>query len=122
MNGPALKGHCFNLLTSYIVKPFTALSAWMFLFVCTAEHGFINLTEGEDPVKEVREGESLTLSVNMTSYPNPSDVNWTYNNQQLKNTSDHVITLHNQQYRYTQTHNFVVTPPLLLYCDKNQIC
>ncbi|XP_065110676.1 KIT proto-oncogene, receptor tyrosine kinase b [Paramisgurnus dabryanus] len=65
------------------------------------EHGFINLTEGEDHVVKVREGESLTLSVEMTSYPKPSDVNWTYNNQQLKNTSEHVITLHNQQYRYT---------------------
>uniref|UniRef100_A0A8C1TFG6 receptor protein-tyrosine kinase n=1 Tax=Cyprinus carpio TaxID=7962 RepID=A0A8C1TFG6_CYPCA len=61
-------------------------------------HGFINLTEGEDSVMEVREGESLTLSVEMTSYPRPTKVYWTYNNQQLKNTSEHVITLHNQQY------------------------
>uniref|UniRef100_A0A8C1BY11 receptor protein-tyrosine kinase n=1 Tax=Cyprinus carpio carpio TaxID=630221 RepID=A0A8C1BY11_CYPCA len=64
------------------------------------EHGFINLTEGEDSVMEVREGESLTLSVEMTSYPRPTKVYWTYNNQQLKNTSEHVITLHNQQYRF----------------------
>uniref|UniRef100_A0A8C2BI60 receptor protein-tyrosine kinase n=1 Tax=Cyprinus carpio TaxID=7962 RepID=A0A8C2BI60_CYPCA len=64
------------------------------------EHGFINLTEGEDKVVEVREGESLTLSVEMTSYPSPTEVYWIYNNQQLKNTSEHVITLHNQQYRY----------------------
>uniref|UniRef100_A0A8C1EY95 receptor protein-tyrosine kinase n=2 Tax=Cyprinus carpio TaxID=7962 RepID=A0A8C1EY95_CYPCA len=68
------------------------------LEVC--EHGFINLTEGEDKVVEVREGESLTLSVEMTSYPSPTEVYWIYNNQQLKNTSEHVITLHNQQYRY----------------------
>uniref|UniRef100_A0A8C2E9V0 receptor protein-tyrosine kinase n=1 Tax=Cyprinus carpio TaxID=7962 RepID=A0A8C2E9V0_CYPCA len=66
------------------------------------EHGFINLTEGEDSVMEVREGESLTLSVEMTSYPRPTKVYWTYNNQQLKNTSEHVITLHNQQYRYIE--------------------
>uniref|UniRef100_A0A671MKF5 Mast/stem cell growth factor receptor Kit n=1 Tax=Sinocyclocheilus anshuiensis TaxID=1608454 RepID=A0A671MKF5_9TELE len=64
------------------------------------EHGFINLMEGEDRVVEVREGESLTLSVEMTSYPSPTEVYWIYNNQQLKNTSEHVITLHNQQYRY----------------------
>ncbi|XP_052445839.1 mast/stem cell growth factor receptor kita-like isoform X1 [Carassius gibelio] len=64
------------------------------------EHGFLNLTEGEDRVVEVREGESLTLSVEMTSYPSPTEVYWIYNNQQLKNTSEHVITLHNQQYRY----------------------
>ncbi|XP_051993223.1 mast/stem cell growth factor receptor kita-like [Xyrauchen texanus] len=62
------------------------------------EHGFINLTEGGDSV--VREGESLTLIVEMTSYPKPRDVYWTYKNQQLKNTSEHVITLQNQQYRY----------------------
>uniref|UniRef100_A0A8C1F6P7 receptor protein-tyrosine kinase n=1 Tax=Cyprinus carpio carpio TaxID=630221 RepID=A0A8C1F6P7_CYPCA len=60
------------------------------LEVC--EHGFINLTEGEDKVVEVREGESLTLSVEMTSYPSPTEVYWIYNNQQLKNTSEHVIT------------------------------
>ncbi|RXN25522.1 mast stem cell growth factor receptor kita-like protein [Labeo rohita] len=63
------------------------------------EYGFINLTEREDSVVEVREGESLTLSVEMNSYPTPTDVYWIYNNQQLKNTSEHVITLHNQQYR-----------------------
>uniref|UniRef100_A0A8C1TG03 receptor protein-tyrosine kinase n=1 Tax=Cyprinus carpio TaxID=7962 RepID=A0A8C1TG03_CYPCA len=57
---------------------------------------------GEDSVMEVREGESLTLSVEMTSYPRPTKVYWTYNNQQLKNTSEHVITLHNQQYRYIE--------------------
>ncbi|XP_073697718.1 mast/stem cell growth factor receptor kita-like [Garra rufa] len=64
------------------------------------EHGFINLTEREDSVMEVKEGESMTLSVEMSSYPTPTDVYWIYNNQQLKNTSEHVITLHNQQYRY----------------------
>lgn len=72
--------------------------------VFVAERGFINLTEGEDSVVEVREGESLTLSVEMTSYPKPSEIYWLYNNQQLKNTSEHVITLHNQQYRYTHLH------------------
>uniref|UniRef100_A0A8C1PWJ5 receptor protein-tyrosine kinase n=1 Tax=Cyprinus carpio TaxID=7962 RepID=A0A8C1PWJ5_CYPCA len=41
---------------------------------------------------------NLTLSVEMTSYPSPTEVYWIYNNQQLKNTSEHVITLHNQQY------------------------
>ncbi len=64
-----------------------------------AEHGFINLTEAEDRVMEVKEGESLTLGVEMTSYPSPIEVYWIYKNQQLKNTSEHVITLHNQQYR-----------------------
>ncbi|ROI16033.1 Mast/stem cell growth factor receptor Kit [Anabarilius grahami] len=64
------------------------------------ERGFINLTEGEDSVVQVREGESLTLSVEMISYPKPSEIYWTYNNEQLQNTSEHVITLHNQQYRY----------------------
>ncbi|KAK2908735.1 hypothetical protein Q8A67_004572 [Cirrhinus molitorella] len=64
------------------------------------EQGFINLTEREDSVVEVREGESLTLSVEMSSYPTPTEVYWIYNDQQLKNTSEHVITLHNQQYRY----------------------
>uniref|UniRef100_A0A9J7XEM0 receptor protein-tyrosine kinase n=1 Tax=Cyprinus carpio carpio TaxID=630221 RepID=A0A9J7XEM0_CYPCA len=46
------------------------------LCVCVAEHGFINLTEGEDKVVEVREGESLTLSVEMTSYPSPTEVHF----------------------------------------------
>ncbi|XP_048053502.1 KIT proto-oncogene, receptor tyrosine kinase b isoform X1 [Megalobrama amblycephala] len=64
------------------------------------EQGFINLTEGADSVVQVREGESLTLSVEMISYPKPSEIYWTYNNEQLQNTSEHVITLHNQQYRY----------------------
>lgn len=48
---------------------------------------------------DVQEGESLTLRVEMTSYPKPNAAYWTYNNQQLKNTSEHVITLHSQQYR-----------------------
>uniref|UniRef100_A0A8B9JH56 receptor protein-tyrosine kinase n=1 Tax=Astyanax mexicanus TaxID=7994 RepID=A0A8B9JH56_ASTMX len=64
------------------------------------ERGFINLTAGVERAVEVREGESLTLRVEMTSYPKPSAVYWTYSNQQLKNTSEHVITLHNKQYRY----------------------
>lgn len=80
-----------------------------------AERGFINLTEGEDSVVEVREGESLTLSVEMISYPKPSEIYWTYNNQQLQNTSEHVITLHNKQYRYTHTVSSAVTPPVFLY-------
>uniref|UniRef100_A0A672S6F9 receptor protein-tyrosine kinase n=1 Tax=Sinocyclocheilus grahami TaxID=75366 RepID=A0A672S6F9_SINGR len=78
----------------------TLLHLCVCVCVCVAEHGFMNLTEGEESVMEVREGESLTLSVEMTSYPRPTEVYWTYNNQQLKNTSEHVITLHNQQYRY----------------------
>lgn len=91
----------------------------MCIFV--AERGFINLTEGEDSVVQVREGESLTLSVEMISYPKPSEIYWTYNNEQLQNTSEHVITLHNQQYRYTHLHihtqtlNSGVTPPVFLY-------
>ncbi|GAA6091919.1 KIT proto-oncogene, receptor tyrosine kinase b isoform X2 [Tachysurus ichikawai] len=64
------------------------------------ERGFINVTEGENKAVDVSEGESLTLRVEMTSYPKPSSAYWTYNNQQLRNTSEHVITLHNQQYRY----------------------
>ncbi|KAF7686778.1 KIT proto-oncogene, receptor tyrosine kinase b [Silurus meridionalis] len=64
------------------------------------DRGFINVTEGENRVVDVREGESLTLQIEMISYPKPSAAYWTYNNQQLKNTSEHVITLHNQQYRY----------------------
>ncbi|XP_036438948.1 KIT proto-oncogene, receptor tyrosine kinase b [Colossoma macropomum] len=64
------------------------------------ERGFINVTEEEDRALEVREGESLTLRVEMTSYPKPSAAYWTYNNQLLKNTSEHVITLHNNEYRY----------------------
>lgn len=87
----------------------------VFLCVSVAERGFINLTEGEDSV--VREGESLTLSVEMTSYPKPRDVYWTYNNQQLKNTSEHVITLQNQQYRYTPAHIFYKTTKEYLIDD-----
>uniref|UniRef100_A0A8B9JHA1 receptor protein-tyrosine kinase n=1 Tax=Astyanax mexicanus TaxID=7994 RepID=A0A8B9JHA1_ASTMX len=68
--------------------------------VFVSERGFINLTAGVERAVEVREGESLTLRVEMTSYPKPSAVYWTYSNQQLKNTSEHVITLHNKQYRY----------------------
>ncbi|XP_066505647.1 KIT proto-oncogene, receptor tyrosine kinase b [Hoplias malabaricus] len=64
------------------------------------ERGFINLTANEDTAVKVREGESLTLQVEMTSYPKPSSVSWSYNNQQLKNTSEHVITLLNKEYRY----------------------
>ncbi|XP_076846877.1 KIT proto-oncogene, receptor tyrosine kinase b [Brachyhypopomus gauderio] len=64
------------------------------------ERGFINLTEGEDKVIEVKEGESLTLRVEITAYPKPDVASWTYNKQQLKNTSEHVITLHKRHYRY----------------------
>ncbi|KAL6466734.1 hypothetical protein MHYP_G00245380 [Metynnis hypsauchen] len=64
------------------------------------ERGFINVTEEEDRAVEVREGESLTLRVEMTSYPKLSAAYWTYNNQQLKNTSEHVITLHKNEYSY----------------------
>ncbi|KAI4896207.1 hypothetical protein NFI96_030855 [Prochilodus magdalenae] len=64
------------------------------------ERGFINITEVEDTAVDVREGESLTLRVELTSYPKPSSAYWTYNNQELKNTSEHVITLHNNEYRY----------------------
>lgn len=63
------------------------------------ERGFINVTEEQDKAMDVREGESLTLRVEMTSYPKLSSAYWTYNNQQLKNTSEHVITLHNQHYK-----------------------
>lgn len=95
------------LINLYLAKPqFSAKDTSLTnncVCVCGAERGFINLTDGEDRVVEVREGESLTLSVEITSYPKPNDVYWTYNNQELQNTSEHVITLHNQQYRYTNT-------------------
>ncbi|KAK1792587.1 hypothetical protein P4O66_012525 [Electrophorus voltai] len=64
------------------------------------ERGFINITEIEDRVIEVKEGESLMLRVEITAYPKPDMASWTYNNQQLRNTSEHVITLRKQQYRY----------------------
>uniref|UniRef100_A0A9J8C1E8 receptor protein-tyrosine kinase n=1 Tax=Cyprinus carpio carpio TaxID=630221 RepID=A0A9J8C1E8_CYPCA len=78
MDEKPVKSSQYNLVVRLGMYPYIVTAVCVFVydcvcvFVCVTEHGFINLTEGEDSVMEVREGESLTLSVEMTSYPRPT--------------------------------------------------
>lgn len=61
--------------------------------------GFINLTHADNATWRVREGESLSLRVDMEAYPKPHVFSWSYNRKNLTNTTDHVITTHSHAHR-----------------------
>ncbi|XP_072538757.1 mast/stem cell growth factor receptor kita isoform X2 [Salminus brasiliensis] len=63
--------------------------------------GFINLTHVENGTWRVREGESLSLRVEMDAYPKPHTLSWIYNRQHVTNTTDHIITTHSHTYSYS---------------------
>uniref|UniRef100_A0A8B9LD16 receptor protein-tyrosine kinase n=1 Tax=Astyanax mexicanus TaxID=7994 RepID=A0A8B9LD16_ASTMX len=69
-------------------------TVWVDVF----SEGFINLTRVENLTWRVREGESLSLRVDMDAYPKPHTLSWTYNRRNLTNTTDHVITTHSHIY------------------------
>ncbi|KAM9435908.1 mast/stem cell growth factor receptor kita isoform 2-T2 [Clarias gariepinus] len=56
--------------------------------------GFINLTHVDNTTWRVREGESLSLRVEMDAYPKPHILSWSYDQKNLTNTTDHIITTH----------------------------
>ncbi|XP_060773368.1 mast/stem cell growth factor receptor kita isoform X3 [Neoarius graeffei] len=62
--------------------------------------GFINLTHVANRTWRVREGESLSLHVDMEAYPKPRVFSWSYNRKNLTNTTDHVITTHSHEHSY----------------------
>ncbi|XP_017311746.1 mast/stem cell growth factor receptor kita isoform X1 [Ictalurus punctatus] len=62
--------------------------------------GFMNLTHVDNRTWRVREGESLSLRVDMEAYPKPHVFSWSYNRKNLTNTTDHVITTHSQAHSY----------------------
>ncbi|KAK2816955.1 hypothetical protein Q5P01_025146 [Channa striata] len=65
------------------------------------DQGFITPLGRPDPVQaDVKEGESLSLRVDLDSYPAPSSLSWSYNGKRLLNTTEHVITIHRHKYRY----------------------
>uniref|UniRef100_A0A8B9L8U5 receptor protein-tyrosine kinase n=1 Tax=Astyanax mexicanus TaxID=7994 RepID=A0A8B9L8U5_ASTMX len=72
-------------------------TVWVDVF----SEGFINLTRVENLTWRVREGESLSLRVDMDAYPKPHTLSWTYNRRNLTNTTDHVITTHSHMYSYS---------------------
>ncbi|TSN30194.1 Mast/stem cell growth factor receptor kita [Bagarius yarrelli] len=69
--------------------------------------GFINLTHADNRTWRVREGESLSLRVDMEAYPKPNVFSWSYNQKNLTNTTDHVITTHSQANSYCSQLNLV---------------
>lgn len=70
--------------------------------VCLGK-GFINVTRVANGTWRVREGESLSLRVDMEAYPKPHVFSWSYNRKNLTNTTDHVITTHSHAHRYANT-------------------
>ncbi|XP_066532738.1 mast/stem cell growth factor receptor kita isoform X2 [Hoplias malabaricus] len=74
----------------------SAETVWVDVF----SKGFINLTHVHNGTWRVREGESLTLRVDMDAYPKPHTTSWSYNRQQLTNTTDHVIITRSHAHRY----------------------
>lgn len=48
---------------------------------------------------DVKEGESLSLRVELDAYPSPGSLSWSYNGKRLLNTTEHVITIHRRKYR-----------------------
>uniref|UniRef100_A0A6Q2XGM3 receptor protein-tyrosine kinase n=1 Tax=Esox lucius TaxID=8010 RepID=A0A6Q2XGM3_ESOLU len=65
------------------------------------ERGFISILGDSRPTPStVREGESLSLRVELEAYPRPSALSWSYNGKTLHNGTGHVITIYRHRYRY----------------------
>ncbi|XP_029365256.1 KIT proto-oncogene, receptor tyrosine kinase b isoform X1 [Echeneis naucrates] len=65
------------------------------------DQGFITTLGSPGPVQaDVKEGESLSLRVELDAYPSPSSLFWSFNGKRLLNTTEHVITIHRRKYRY----------------------
>ncbi|XP_049901281.1 KIT proto-oncogene, receptor tyrosine kinase b isoform X3 [Epinephelus moara] len=64
------------------------------------DQGFITMLGSPGPVQaDVKEGESLSLKVELDAYPAPRSLSWSYNSKQLLNTTEHVITIYRRKYR-----------------------
>ncbi|XP_033985372.1 KIT proto-oncogene, receptor tyrosine kinase b isoform X1 [Trematomus bernacchii] len=64
------------------------------------DQGFITMLGSPAPVQaDVKEGESLSLRVELSAYPAPRSLSWSYNGKRLLNTTEHVITIHRRKYR-----------------------
>ncbi|XP_046692281.1 mast/stem cell growth factor receptor kita isoform X2 [Silurus meridionalis] len=74
----------------------TAESVWVDVY----SKGFINVTHVDNRTWRVREGESLSLGVNLEAYPKPHVFSWSYNRKNLTNTTEHVITTHSHAHSY----------------------
>ncbi|KAK3542303.1 hypothetical protein QTP86_021959, partial [Hemibagrus guttatus] len=70
------------------------------IWVDVFSKGFINLTHVDNRTWRVREGESLSLRVDMEAYPKPHIFSWSYDKKNLTNTTDHVITTHSHAHSY----------------------
>uniref|UniRef100_A0AAY4ACC0 receptor protein-tyrosine kinase n=1 Tax=Denticeps clupeoides TaxID=299321 RepID=A0AAY4ACC0_9TELE len=57
-----------------------------------------------EAVFRVREGDSLSLKVQLEAYPSPTALSWAYQGVALKNTSEHIITAHRHGYRCVNTY------------------
>ncbi|XP_021165610.2 KIT proto-oncogene, receptor tyrosine kinase b isoform X2 [Fundulus heteroclitus] len=65
------------------------------------DQGFITVLGSPGLVQaDVKEGESLTLSVEFDAYPAPRSMSWSYNGKHVLNTTEHVITVHRRKYRF----------------------
>uniref|UniRef100_A0A3B4YP85 Mast/stem cell growth factor receptor Kit n=1 Tax=Seriola lalandi dorsalis TaxID=1841481 RepID=A0A3B4YP85_SERLL len=51
---------------------------------------------------DVKEGESLSLRVELDAYPSLNSLFWSYNDKRLLNTTEHVITIHRRKYYITE--------------------
>lgn len=65
------------------------------------DRGFIHLLSESGPTPaSVKEGESLSLRLELESYPRLSTLSWAYKGKVLRNTTEHVITIQHDRYRY----------------------